>query len=228
MFETDTFVASARHVRGVCEEIIKRGLKIRWSCNARVDMDLSLLPLMKRAGCRMLMTGFEFGTQAALNAVKKGITLEQSRRFAEAAHRLKFTIHGCFMFGAPGETRDSCLETIEFAKSLPLDTVQFSGICAYPGTEIYTYVKENGYLVPKDWKGWVGGDFEQTTLINYPQLTKPEIDRFIDIGLRKFYLRPRQILRMLFDIRSASDIKRKIYGFRQFLDYFFTKKEVKR
>ena len=63
MFETDTFAASRKHAQGVCEEIMKRGLKISWSCNARVDIDLTLLPLMKKAGCRMLMVGFEFGTR---------------------------------------------------------------------------------------------------------------------------------------------------------------------
>jgi radical SAM superfamily enzyme YgiQ (UPF0313 family) len=220
MFETDTFVASPEHVRGICEEILRRNLNICWSCNSRVDMDLSLLPIMKKAGCRMLMTGFEFGTQGALDAVKKGITLEQSRQFASAAHRLGFIIHGCFMFGAPGETEESCRKTIEFAKSLPLDTVQFSGICTYPGTEIYRWVSDNGYLVPKDWSEWVGEDFEQKTLINYPRLTKQQIDNFIDTGLREFYLRPKQIFSMVFNINSFSDLKRKIYGLSQFIDYF--------
>jgi len=227
MFETDTFVASGDHVRGVCEEILKRKLKICFSCNTRVDMDLSLLPLMKKAGCRMLMTGFEFGTQSALDAVKKGITLEQSKKFCEAARKLKFTIHGCFMFGAPAETRESCRRTIDFAKSLPMDTVQFSGICAYPGTEIYNWVKEKGYLVPKGWTEWVGPDYEQTTLINYPQLAKAEIDAFIDIGLREFYLRPTQIARMFFYINNFSDLVRKIYGLRQFTDYFMKSKKRK-
>jgi len=80
MFETDTFTASPKHVEGVCREILKRNLKITWSCNCRTDVDLKLLPLMRQAGCRMLMVGFEFGTQEALDAVKKGTTLEQSER----------------------------------------------------------------------------------------------------------------------------------------------------
>jgi radical SAM superfamily enzyme YgiQ (UPF0313 family) len=75
MFETDTFTAAPKHVQGICEEIINRGLKVTWSCNCRTDVDLKLLPVMKRAGCRMLMVGFEFGTQESLDAVKKGTTL---------------------------------------------------------------------------------------------------------------------------------------------------------
>lgn len=224
MFETDTFSASPSHVRGVCEEILKRGLRVTWSCNTRVDLDLSLLPLMKKAGCRMLMVGFEFGTQEALDAVKKRVTLEQSRRFAEKAHTLGFIIHGCFMIGAPGETKESAQRTIDFAKSLPMDTVQFSGICVYPGTEMYDWAKENGYLLPKDWKEWVSENYEQITLLSYPQLSKEEIDEFVDKGLREFYLRPKQVMKMVLNTRNIIDLKRKFFGFKSFLNYFRNKK----
>jgi radical SAM superfamily enzyme YgiQ (UPF0313 family) len=218
MFETDTFTASSTHVSDVCEAIIRRGLKITWSCNCRTDVDLKLLPLMKRAGCRMLMVGFEFGTQEALDAVKKGTTLEHSVRLAQEAKKLGFTVHGCFMFGAPGETRQTALKTIEFAKSLPMDTVQFSGICAYPGSEIYSEAREKGFLVPENWREWVDENWEQVTVLSYPELSKEEIDHLIDQGLKEFYLRPKQILKMAQAIRTLDDLRRKIYGLRMFLD----------
>jgi radical SAM superfamily enzyme YgiQ (UPF0313 family) len=218
MFETDTFTGSPGHVRGVCEEILRRGLKVTWSCNCRTDLDLKLLPLMKRAGCRMLMVGFEFGTQEALDAVKKGTTIEHSVRFAQEAEKLGFTVHGCFMFGAPGETMDSALKTIEFAKSLPIDTVQFSGICAYPGTEIYTWANENGFLVPDTWRQWVDENWEQATVLDYSEFSKEEIDRLVDKGLRDFYFRPKQMLRMARAIQTPDDLKRKLYGFESFFN----------
>jgi len=217
MFETDTFTASPPHVEGVCEEILRRGLTVTWSCNCRTDVDLTLLPLMKRAGCRMLMVGFEFGTQEALDAVRKGTTLDHSVRLAQEAKRLGLTVHGCFMFGAPGETIESALKTIELAKSLPIDTVQFSGICAYPGSEIYHWASERGYLVPGDWREWVDENWEQVTVLSYPQLDKEEIDRLIDRGLKEFYLRPRQIMRMVMGMRTLDDLKRKIFGLKMFL-----------
>jgi radical SAM superfamily enzyme YgiQ (UPF0313 family) len=217
MFETDTFTASPNHVEAVCREILKRNLKITWSCNCRTDVDLKLLPLMKQAGCRMLMVGFEFGTQEALDAVRKGTTLEQSVRLAKEAQRLGFTVHGCFMFGAPGENMESALKTIEFAKSLPMDTVQFSGICAYPGTEIYQQARENGSLVPNSWREWVDENWEQVTVLNYPGLSKEEIDHSINRGLREFYLRPKQILKMIWATRTSEDLKRKLYGLKGLL-----------
>lgn len=228
MFETDTFTASSRHVAGVCEEILRRGLRVTWSCNARVDLDLSLLPLMKQAGCRMLMVGFEFGTQKALDAVRKGVTLEQSRTFARRARELGFIIHGCFMIGAPGETRADALQTIAFAKSLPLDTIQISGICVYPGTELYRWAKENGCLVPGDWREWVSETGEQVTLLSYPDLPKQEIDALIDQGLREFYLRPRQVWRMALAVRSWGDIRRKLYGGWSYLRYHLEGKSGRR
>jgi radical SAM superfamily enzyme YgiQ (UPF0313 family) len=218
MFETDTFTASPAHVSGICEELLRRKLRITWSCNCRTDLDLKLLPPMKRAGCRMLMVGFEFGTQEALDRVKKGTTLEHSVRLAQEAEKLGFTVHGCFMFGAPGETRQKALKTIEFAKSLPIDTVQFSGICAYPGSEIYHEAIAKGFLVPGNWREWVDDNWEQVSVLSYPELSKEEIDQLIDKGLKDFYMRPKQILKMAQAIRTLDDLRRKIYGLRMFID----------
>ena len=219
MFETDTFTGSPSHVENVCAEILRRGLRVTWSCNCRTDVDLRLLPLMKQAGCRMLMVGFEFGTQEALDAVKKGTTLEHSVRLAREAEKLGFTVHGCFMFGAPGETLESGLKTIKFARSLSMDTVQFSGICAYPGTEMYNWADGKGFLVPEAWRGWVDENWEQITVLDYPGLDKKEIDGLIDRGLKEFYLRPKQMLKMALAVRSLDDLKRKLYGAISFSDY---------
>lgn len=220
MFETDTFTANRKHVEGTCREILKRGLnrRVSWSCNVRTDVDTDLLRLMKEAGCRMLMIGFEFGTQEALDAVKKGTDIERARRFSHDAAKLGFTQHGCFMIGAPGETEETARTTIEYARSLPLDTIQISGVSAYPGTEIYDWAKQKGYLVPRDWSEYLDENREQVTVLDYPQLPKEKIDELINIGLRRFYLRPKQIARMALSIRGVGDLKRKLYGFRSFLD----------
>ena len=226
MFETDTFAADTKHVTEVCNEIIKRGInqKITWSCNMRVNTDLKVLPLMREAGCRMLMTGFEFGYDDGLRAIRKGgVNVEMARTYAHRAHDLGFTIHGCFMIGAPGETKDTARQTINFAKSLPLDTVQITGVAAYPGTALYKWAKEKNFLLAHDWKEWLTAQKEQRTLLSYPQLSNKEIDEFIDTGLKEFYLRPKQMWQMLISIRSIGDLLRKLHGFKAFLDYFWKK-----
>jgi radical SAM superfamily enzyme YgiQ (UPF0313 family) len=226
MFETDTFAADSAHVREVCKEIMKRDIhkKITWSCNMRVNTDLELLPVMKEAGCRMLMTGFEFGYNDGLQAVRKGgVNVEMASEYAHTAHELGFTIHGCFMIGAPGETKSTARETINFAKSLPLDTIQITGVSAYPGTALYKWAKSNNYLLAKDWTDWLTMEKEQRTLLSYPQLSSKQIDEFIDTGLKEFYLRPKQMWQMLISIRSVGDLLRKLHGFKAFIDYFIKK-----
>jgi len=223
MIETDTFAADAENARQVCQEILRRNLhrRISWSCNTRIDTPLDLLPLMKQAGCRMLMTGFEFGYDEAFKAVHKGrVNIAMAKAFAQRAHQLGFTIHGCFMIGAPGETVETARRTLDFAKSLPLDTIQITGIAVYPGTSLYRWAKEKGYILAEDWRDWLTPQQEQRTIVNYPQLSAGQIDALIDQGLKEFYLRPKQIWHMLISIRSAGDLLRKIYGLKSFLHYF--------
>ncbi len=223
MFEDDTLTLKQHlpRLQAICEEMLRRGIKIPWSANARADLrDLETLRLMKQAGCRMLCVGFEFGNQQILNNVRKGIKLEHMREFAEATRKVGIRVHGCFMIGGPGETRETARQTIEFAKSLPVDTVQFSGVCAYPGTEYYNWVRENGYLVPQDWPQWVDENLEQRAIISFPQLSVDEINDLVDQGLKEFYLRPGQMLRMLRNIRSWADVKTKLHGLMSFVDYF--------
>jgi anaerobic magnesium-protoporphyrin IX monomethyl ester cyclase len=226
MFETDTFAADNEHVKTVCEEIIRRGInkKITWSCNMRVNTDLEMLPLMRESGCRMLMTGFEFGYDDGLAAVRKGgVNVEMAREYAVRANQLGFTIHGCFMIGAPGETRVTAQKTLDFANSLPLDTIQITGVAAYPGTALYKWAKQNNYLLANDWRDWLTLQKEQRTLLNYPQLSSKDIDYFIDKGLKEFYLRPKQMWQMLISIRSVGDLLRKLHGFGAFVGYFWEK-----
>jgi len=226
MFETDTFAADNKHVTEVCNEIIARGInkRITWSCNMRVNTDLEVLPLMHKSGCRMLMTGFEFGYDEGLRAIRKGgVNVEMARQYTHRAHKLGFTVHGCFMIGAPGETRETARKTIDFAKSLPLDTVQITGVAAYPGTSLYKWAKENNFLRANDWREWLNAQQEQRTLLSYPQFSSQEIDEFIDKGLKEFYLRPKQMWQMLISIQSVGDLLRKLHGLKAFIDYFVKK-----
>ncbi len=127
------------------------------------------------------------------------------------------------MIGAPGETRSTAVQTINFAKSLPLDTIQITGVSAYPGTSLYKWAKENNYLRARDWREWLTAQKEQRTLLSYPQLSSQEIDEYIDRGLKEFYLRPLQMWRMFIAIRSVGDLLRKLHGLKAFFDYFIKK-----
>jgi len=227
MFEDDTLTmrTSGERVMALCEEMLRRDVGISWSANARVDMsDLEVLRMMKRAGCRMLCVGFEFGEQEILDRVRKSITVEMMHEFAENTRKAGIRVHGCFMIGGPGETKETARKTIELAQQLKIDTAQFSGVVAYPGTVFYEWAKQEGLLIPRDWREWVDDNLEQVTTQSLPDLSVSEINALIDEGLRKFYLRPSQMLRMAGNIRSLADVRAKFHGLQSFLGYFSGKK----
>ena len=99
---------------------------------------------MKDAGCRLLIVGFESGDQQILKNIKKGATIERARQFAKDCKKLGLAVHGDFILGLPGETKETIRKTIDFAKELNVETIQVSVAHAYPGTELYDYAKANG------------------------------------------------------------------------------------
>jgi len=229
MFEDDTLTMRSSQDRlvALCEEMIRRDLGISWSANARVDVnDLEVLKLMKRSGCRWLCVGFEFGDQQVLNNVKKGATIAQMHRFAHNAHAAGIRVHGCFMFGGPGETVETAKKTLDLSRQLPIDTAQFTAVVAYPGTSYYKWAQENGFLKQNRWRDWVDENFEQQSTQELPGLSAAQINDFIDQGLRSFYLRPGQMWRMMRNIQNMADLKAKLHGVRSFVTYFGNKERA--
>ena len=106
------------------------------------------------------------------------------------------------------------------SQELKIDTAQFTGVVAYPGTSYYEWAKESGSLIPEDWRDWVTDDYEQAPTISLSNLNKDEINELVDLGLKKFYLRPEQMWRMLVNISSWSDVKAKYHGLWSFFGYF--------
>jgi radical SAM superfamily enzyme YgiQ (UPF0313 family) len=222
MFEDDTLTLKRYYERleRICRGILDRRIKISWSCNARPDIqDFSILKLMKRSGCRMLCVGFESGDEKILANIKKGISIGMMKNFARLCRKAGISIHGCFVIGSPGENMDSIKKTIRFASELPIDTVQFSGLCPYPGSEFYNWCKKNNHIIAKDWKEWVDEKGEQRTIIDYPHLSCKDMNKAIDKSLYSFYLRPRYILSQVFRLKSIYDIHARVRGIFSFIDH---------
>jgi len=175
---------------------------------------------MKKAGCRELLVGFESANQKILDNVNKGIKVEQMREFMYMAKQSALEIHGCFVFGLPGETKETIQNTINSALSLGLSTVQFSAAVPFPGTEYYEICRERDWLKSEDWRNWVR-DGEQSAVIRYENLSSGEIDKYVDLALKKFYLRPEYLFNFVFRNRNLSDIYRKFRGGFNFFSYLF-------
>ena len=186
--EDDTFTINKKRIREICEEIKKRKLDITWSCNARVNLDYETMKVMKEAGCRLLDVGYESGSDEILKNIKKGITTKESRRFTEDAKRVGLMILADFIFGMPGETRETAEKTIRFAKEIKPNIVQFAVATPIPGTEFYNYVKENGFLLVDDLEESLDEHGFQKCIVSYPEFTKEDIEEYVDKALKEYYL----------------------------------------
>lgn len=222
--EDDTFTTDKKRVEKICDLLIKRGLKITWSANVRADLPYSLLQKMKRAGCRMLIVGFESGDQKILNNIKKGITINMAREFVKNARRVGLKIFGCFMIGLPGDTKKTVEKTFMFAKELNPDMAFFQQAVPFPGTEFYEWVKENNYLVAKNWDQWLDKNGQLDCIIDYPWLTREEIRKLRDEFTVKFYLSPRHLWLEFFNNLSFQEQKRLFKARLDYLKYLFAKR----
>jgi radical SAM superfamily enzyme YgiQ (UPF0313 family) len=203
-FDDDTFnIQKARTVE-LCAKL--KPLNLTWSCTSRVTTDFETLKAMKEAGCRLLIVGYESGDQQILKNIKKGATLERARQFTKDCHKLGLVIHGDFIMGLPGETRETINNTIAFAKELDVETIQVSVAHAYPGTELYDYAVKNGFMVADTKMVDEGG--HQLAQIQYPDLPADEIMGAVHRFYDEYYFRPKAVYRIL---RKAvfSNVERK-------------------
>jgi len=219
-FEDDTFPANKKRCLAICEEMLRRGIRLPWTANARVDVDRETLVMMRRAGCRSLCVGFESGSQALLDNMKKRITLEQSRAFMVAARELGILVHGCFIVGLPGETRKTMEETLQLALELALDTAQFYPVMVYPGTEAYRWYAERNLLLTRDFSQWLTPSGLHNTVVRGESLSGPELVGFCDDARRRFYLRPRYLCYKLNQsLRHPGELRRTMKSARTFFSH---------
>nr|MDO8076668.1 radical SAM protein [Candidatus Freyarchaeota archaeon] len=148
--EDDTFTINKKHVFAICDEIISRGLKFKWSANARVNtVTKEMLEKMYEAGCIFIQYGVESGNQEILNTSKKGITLEQVREAVRIAKEVGMGVLSSFIIGLPGETKETIKETMEFAESLGT-YYGYHVLAPFPGTEVRERADELGVKILTD------------------------------------------------------------------------------
>jgi radical SAM superfamily enzyme YgiQ (UPF0313 family) len=188
--EDDTFTINKARVREFCQKILGKKTSIEWSCNARADVDLETLKEMKKAKCRLLCVGFESGVQEILNNIHKGTKIDVIKQFMKDTKKAGILVHGCFMLGNQGETKETIMKTIEFAKELNPDTAQFFPIMVYPGTETFEWARENGFLITEDYSKWLDEEGCHNCMVSRPGLTAEELVELCNLARKKFYFRP--------------------------------------
>jgi anaerobic magnesium-protoporphyrin IX monomethyl ester cyclase len=202
-FCDDAFTVDQARTEELCDEILNRGLKIKWNCGTRVDMvTKDLLQKMKDAGCVSVWFGVESGSQDVLDEMRKGISPEQTIKAVGWVRELGLKPAPNVLLGFPGETKESALRTIKFAQKISPDDVAYYNIATpLPGTPLYDRVKENGWLKTTDFDKYDC----KTPVFETPMLSSKDLSELYEKAFRSFYLRPTYILRMF--------IKRGRYGF---------------
>ena len=220
VFEDDTFTADEKRVIEICRLILKKNIDFGWFANVRVDTRLETLKAMRAAGLKRCAVGFESGSQTILDVMAKGTTIEQAIEFKRYCDRLGILVHGCFMVGFPGETKQTMQQTFEFAKKLNCDSVQFYPVFLYPGTKAYKWAEVNGYIKTKDFAKWLTADGYHSCVLNMPGLNSNEMSDFCEQAYKKYYLSEKYIaLKLKQSFLNPKEFKRNFRGGANFLFY---------
>jgi hopanoid biosynthesis associated radical SAM protein HpnJ len=208
-FDDDTFTDFKPRVEEIARGLGKLG--VTWSCNAKANVPYKTLKIMRDNGLRLLLVGYESGNQGILHNIKKGLRPDIARRFTQDCRKLGVTVHGTFILGLPGETRETIEETIRFAQEINPHTIQVSLAAPYPGTRMYREAVENGWLTESDERNLVNDHGVQLGSISYPHLDKREIFNSVAKFYKRFYFRPRKIAELTSEmIRSPEMMRRRL------------------
>ena len=206
-FDDDTLTDNKENVEALARELGKLG--VTWSCNAKANVPYETLKIMKDNGLRLLLVGYESGNQKILHNIKKGILVEKAKQFTRDCHELGIVIHGTFILGLPGETKETIEETIQYAQELNPKTIQVSLPAAYPGTFLYNQAMENGWLIAEDGQQLVSADGVQNSVLEYPHLTSAEIFEAVDTFYKRFYFRPGKMAALFYEMCKDWDVMKR-------------------
>ena len=189
----DLFTVNRQHVIDLCNLLIEKGIKIKWTCNSRVDyVDEELLAKMGQAGCWLISWGIESASEMILKRARKGYKKEQAFKALQWAHDAGIKNWGYFIIGLPGETEETIKETMAYSKQLPLDIALFHIAAPYPGTPFFYEVVENNWFRPGT--KWEEVDMDQSTVLDYGNITAEQLEYWQKRATREWSLRPGPIL----------------------------------
>ncbi len=207
-FDDDTFTDDRPRTEAIARELGAIG--VTWSCNAKANVPRETLKVMRDNGLRLLLVGYESGNQQILHNIRKGMRVDVARRFTRDCHELGITIHGTFILGLPGETRQTIEETIRFAREINPHTIQVSIAAPYPGTELYRQALEHGWL-DQEHADLVDAHGVQIAPLHYPHLSHTEIFQSVEEFYRRFYFRAPKIATIVSEMaRSPQMMTRRL------------------
>lgn len=209
-FYDETFTINQERAFKICDEIIRRGLskKIVFTIRTRADcVTEELIKKLAEAGCARINFGVESASEELLRKMKRYLSQDTIKKAIGLTKKYGIQAFGFFMIGIPSDTRESIKKTIQLAIELDLDYVQFTKLTPLPNTQVYyDLLKETGYDYWKDYTlgKTNGSETLQVTSCNVPP---GDLDRLLRYAYRRFYFRPKLIMRRLSKIKSFAEFK---------------------
>lgn len=202
----DHFTRDRAYVLAFCEGLQRRKLNIHWACphGIRVDsIDAELFSLMEKTGCYMVSVGIESATERILDLMQKRITPEEAEEKVQVLRdATNMTVQGFFIIGYPTETRQEMIDTIEFARRLPLHIASFTTLRLTPGAGILDQVRAEG------WKDIVWEGMDSLHIHYHPKsVTAKELANLRAWAYWRFYATPARVMFMICQITSWRNLK---------------------
>lgn len=206
MFYDTVMTLDKERIIDLCDEIIRRGVKIKWETPTRVDLvDPEILAKMAAAGCARLRYGVESGVPSILEFMRKKTSLDLIRNAFRWTQDAGIEAFAYFMIGYPTETVQTIKETIRFAISLKPDMAMFTATVAHPNTHLYELALQNGLIKSDYWREFTLGKTDE----KLPFFVE-DADLWAKRAYKAFYLRPAFFMHRLKKIRSWQDITKAV------------------
>jgi|TARA_Y100000310_G_scaffold337965_1_gene426374 anaerobic magnesium-protoporphyrin IX monomethyl ester cyclase len=188
MLADDIFTSDQKWAKQVCDAIYRKNVDIVWTCTngIRVESaDDSLFKSLKQSKCYRVSFGFESGNDEVLKAFGKGgrATVEQARKAVKMARDAGIDSNGYFMVGLSTDTEKTMQETIEFARTIPVDMIKCSICIAFPGTKMFNDYIDKGLVRSFDWDEYM--IYTAKNLFTHENLSFDVIQRY----MKKFFIR---------------------------------------
>ncbi|MFX1275772.1 MAG: B12-binding domain-containing radical SAM protein [Promethearchaeota archaeon] len=216
-FYDDTFTTHKNNVIDLCKKILSEKVDITWTCFSRVDfINFKMLKYMKNAGCHQIMYGVETIDETVLKNINKKINVSQIIKAVKWTKKVGIECRLAFMVGNPGDTKENIMKNISFVNLLNPDYLIVNITTPYPGTEMFKWAKEKNLILTYNWDDY---DLSKP-IMKLENLNENEIKDLYQLMFRKFYFRPRYILKRIFSIKSVGDIKILLEGFNSITSFF--------
>jgi len=206
-FHEDTFALNKKRVLEICRLIKERNLNIIWSATVNLKtLDQEVIHAMKDAGCWLVSVGIESGSEKVLKFIKKPVDKETIIRVTRWLDEAGIRIRGYFIIGHLIDTQETIEETMVFARSLPLHSMNLAVMYLAPGSEAREIAHDYGTIN----EGlFLGTGYPRGNLSFVPNgMTEDEIRALQKKAISNFFFRPRQIAQLITSIEGMEDIRR--------------------